>query len=125
MPHSHSTAAGLDRDLALVLLIFAALTVLCALAAALDIAAIATTGLHTGIWAWPDPPRWPLLAAKIAAHPADPGRSLPPPWSGGVTDHQLAFHIWFTTIVMLAAGLTVGPAVTGWDRLRPGQPGHT
>src|SRR5436305_1320423 len=107
MPHSHSTAAGLDRDLALVLLILAGL---CVLVAALVVAATTTTGLHTGIWAWPDPPQWLVLAARIAAHPADPGRSLPPPWASGVTDHQLAFYIWFTTIVMLTAALTVGAA---------------
>src|SRR6266496_4263473 len=124
MPRTSSSASGVDPDVVLGLLVLAGLIVLAAIAAALVLAAVATTGLHTGIWLWPDAPGWLSIAARIATHPADPGHSLPAPWSTGVSDHQLAFYIWFTTVVMLTAGLTVGAARPVWRRISPTAPGH-
>ncbi|WP_410626184.1 type IV secretory system conjugative DNA transfer family protein [Amycolatopsis sp. cmx-8-4] len=124
MPRTRTDTLNLDRDVALMGLAVAALAILCALGAIVVTAAVLVTGLHTGTWTWPPVTSWPGFVLTVAFHAGDPGAALPNPWSGGVSDHQLAFYIWFTTIAMLAAGLTVGAALPVWRRVGPTDAGH-
>ncbi|WP_370964958.1 type IV secretory system conjugative DNA transfer family protein [Amycolatopsis sp. cg9] len=124
MPRTRTDTLNLDRDVALMGLALASLAILCTLGAIVVTAAVLVTGFHTGSWAWPPVTAWPGFALSVAFHAADPGPALPVPWSGEVSDHQLAFYIWFTTITMLAAGLTVGAAVPVWRRVAPSDAGH-
>ncbi|QKV74221.1 type IV secretory system conjugative DNA transfer family protein [Amycolatopsis sp. Hca4] len=124
MPRTRTDTLNLDCDVALMGLAIAALAVLCALGAIIVTAAVLVTGLHTGSWTWPPITTWAGFALTVAFHVADPGPRLPYPWSSAVSDHQLAFYIWFTTVTMLAAGLTVGVAIPVWRRVGPTDPGH-
>jgi hypothetical protein len=124
MPRTRTDTLNLDRDAALMGLAVAALAILCVLGAIVVTAAVLVTGFHAGTWAWPPITAWPGFALTVAFHAADPGPALPVPWSAAVSDHQVAFYIWFTTITMLAAGLTVGTAIPVWRRLGPTDAGH-
>jgi hypothetical protein len=124
MPRTRTDTLNLDRDVALMGLAVAALAALCVLGAILVTAAVLVTGFSVGAWAWPPITTWPGFALTAAFHAADPGPVLPVPWSGAVSDHQVAFYIWFTTIAMLTAGLTIGAAVPVWRRVAPSEAGH-
>jgi hypothetical protein len=124
MPRTRTDTLNLDRDVALMGLAVTALAILCTLGAIVVTAAVLVTGFSTGTWTWPPITTWPGFALTVPFHAADPGPVLPVPWSGAVSDHQLAFYIWFTTITMLAAGLTVGTAVPVWRRVAPSDAGH-
>lgn len=124
MPRTRTDTLNLDRDVALMGLAVAALAALCALGAIVVTAAVLVTAFHSGSWMWPRIMTWAGFALTVAFHAADPGPYLPYPWSSAVSDHQLVFYIWFTTITMLAAGLTVGTAIPVWRRVGPTDPGH-
>ncbi|MEA5366247.1 TraM recognition domain-containing protein [Amycolatopsis sp., V23-08] len=124
MPRTHTDTLNLDRDVALMGLAVAALAILCTLGAIVIAATVLVTGFFTGTWTWPPITAWAGFALTVAFHAADPGPGLPIPWSGAVSDHQIAFYIWFTTITMLAAGLTVGAAIPVWRRVAPTDAGH-
>ncbi|MBE1493175.1 type IV secretory pathway TraG/TraD family ATPase VirD4 [Amycolatopsis lexingtonensis] len=124
MPRTRTDTLNLDRDVALMGLAVAALTILCALGAIVVIAAVLVTGFHAGTWRWPPVTTWPGFALTAAFHAADPGPALPVPWSAAVSDHQLAFYIWFTTVTVLTAGFTVGTAIPVWRRVAPTDAGH-
>src|SRR4051794_19879778 len=124
MPRTRTDTLNLDRDVALMGLAVAALAILCVFGAIVVTAAVLVTGFFTGSWTWPPITTWPGFALTVAFHAADPGPALPVPWSGPVSDHQVAFYIWFTTITMLTAGLTVGAAIPVWRRVAPTDAGH-
>ncbi|MFJ1768028.1 type IV secretory system conjugative DNA transfer family protein [Amycolatopsis sp. NPDC088138] len=124
MPRTRTDTLNLDRDVALMGLAVAALVILCALGAIIVTAAVLVTGFRTGIWTWPPATAWLEFALTVAFHAADPGPVLPAPWASAVSDHQVEFYIWFTTIVMLASGLTVGTAIPIWRRVAPSDGGH-
>ncbi|SEF36885.1 TraM recognition site of TraD and TraG [Amycolatopsis pretoriensis] len=124
MPRTRTDTLNLDRDAALMGLAIAALAILCALGAIAVSAAVLVTGFHTGSWTWPPITTWAGFALTVAFHAADPGPRLPVPWSGAVSEHQLAFYVWFTTITMLTAGLSVGAAIPVWRRVAPTDSGH-
>ncbi len=124
MPRTRTDTLNLDRDVALMGLAVAALAMLCALGAIVVAAAVLVTGFFTGTWTWPPITAWAGFALTVAFHAADPGPGLPVPWSGAVSDHQIAFYVWFTTITMLTAGLTVGAAIPVWRRVAPTDAGH-
>ncbi|MGW5746386.1 type IV secretory system conjugative DNA transfer family protein [Amycolatopsis sp. NPDC003861] len=124
MPRTRTDTLNLDRDAALMGLAVAALAVFSVLGAIVVTAAVLVAGFHAGSWLWPPITAWPGFALTVAFHAANPGPALPAPWSGAVSDHQLAFYIWFTTITMLAAGVTVGAAIPVWRRVAPTDAGH-
>ncbi|MEW2507637.1 TraM recognition domain-containing protein [Amycolatopsis sp. NPDC047767] len=105
-------------------LVAGAVVLLLVLAAALVVAASFTTGLTTGTWAWPPARGWLTVAARIAINPGDPGHDLTSPWVDGLTGHELAFYVYFSTLVLVFAGLTTGVSVPAWRRLAPVTPGH-
>src|SRR5438094_599797 len=123
MPRTRTDTLNLDRDVALMGLAIAALAILCALGAIVVTAAVLVTGFHAGNWTWPPITTWAGFALTVAFHAADPGPHLPVPWSSAVSDHQLAFYVWFTTITMVTVGLTVGVAIPVWRRVGPTHPG--
>ncbi|MFF1614055.1 type IV secretory system conjugative DNA transfer family protein [Amycolatopsis sp. NPDC058278] len=124
MPRTRTDTLNLDRDVALMGLAMAALAIVCLLGAIVVTTAVLVTGFSAGTWTWPPIATWAGFALTVAFHIADPGPHLPGPWSSAISDHQLAFYVWFTTITMLTAGLTVGVAIPVWRREGPTDPGH-
>ncbi|WP_432854969.1 type IV secretory system conjugative DNA transfer family protein [Amycolatopsis sp. CA-161197] len=124
MTRTHTAAAGLDRDVVLVALVVGAVVVLLVLAATFVVAAALTTGLSTGSWAWPPLSRWPEFAARLVTDPAAPGRDLPTPWSEGITGHEAAYYLYFSTLFLVLVSLTAGVSVPAWRRLGPSEAGH-
>ncbi|WP_410659460.1 type IV secretory system conjugative DNA transfer family protein [Amycolatopsis sp. lyj-112] len=124
MPRKRTDTLTLDRDVALMALLAAAIAALCALTSVLTAGAVITTGIHTGRWSWPDPGDWPAFAVRILLHPGAPGESLTEPWHTGLLGQPLLFWLVVALGIVGTTALVLAAAVPAWRLLGPTEPGH-
>ena len=124
MPRTRTDHLTLDRDVALMALLVAALAALYALAAALTTATVITTGIHTGQWDWPNAGQWPMTGIRVVTHPGAPAASLPEPWHSGVSGHAATFWGLLALELVTTTALTVTAAIPARRRLGPSAAGH-
>ena len=112
-----------DRDVALMALVCGVLVALAALGAVLVIGAVTATMLVGLPWQLPGTDQWAPLAFAVLGAPADPGVSLPGPWSV-IAGHAGLYWVTTGVLLLLGAAPTVLVVVWGWRRFGPTPPGH-
>lgn len=113
-----------DRDMVLMGLLIAVLSLTLAVAGLFMLGAAAATVFEGGPWRMPAFESWIPGVLSVLGHPAEPAADLGDPWTTALAEKPRSY--WSITGAFLGtcAAVVAVVGMAAWSRLGPTQPGH-